>query len=103
MNRLMLTWLLPRIAPHFTSTSRQMMDELVWMAAGSSSRLTRQSLDSLVVYGSDDPVEVPEPPTLPTPTDVPVPEPFDIPVPEPMDVPPPEPSDVPPPKPRPVP
>ena len=103
MNRLMLAWLLPRTSLRFTSTSRQVMDELVWTSAGNSSRFTRQSLDSLVVYGSEDPVEMPEAPTLPTPTDVPVPEPFDIPVPEPMDVPPPEPTDVPPPKPRLVP
>jgi hypothetical protein len=103
MNRLMLNWLLPPTVCCITSTRRHVMDEVAWNSHGGSSRFARQSLHSLVVYGSDDPVVVPESPTLPTPTDVPVPEPFDVPVPEPMDVPPPEPTDVPPPKPRPVP
>lgn len=103
MNRLTFAWLLPRTTASFTSTPCHTMNELPWSSAGQSSRFTRQSLDALVVYGSDDPVVVPEAPTLPTPTDVPVPEPLDAPIPEPMDVPPPEPTDVPPPKPRPVP
>jgi outer membrane biosynthesis protein TonB len=104
MNQFIPSWIFARTRVRFTSTARHEMDELVWSAAGSSSRFTRNSLETLVVYSSDDePPEMPEAPTLPTPTDVPVPEPFDVPVPEPMDVPPPEPSDLPPPKPRPVP
>jgi len=103
MNRLMLNWLFPPTACRITPTRRHVMDEVVWKSFGGSSRFTRQSLSALVVYGSDDPVVIPEPPTLPTPTDVPVPEPLDVPVPEPMDVPPPQPTDVPPPKPRTVP
>lgn len=103
MNRLTMNWLLPRLFISLASTRRHVMDELVWNTDGRASRFTRQALEVLVIYDSDDPVVVPEPPTLPTPTDVPVPEPFDVPVPEPMDVPPPEPTDVPPPKPRPVP
>jgi len=103
MNQSIQAWLLPRISLSFTATRRHVMDELAWSSAGRSGRFSSRALETLVVYGPDDPVVVPEPPTLPTPTDVPVPEPFDVPVPEPMDVPPPEPADVPPPKPRPVP
>ncbi|MGE3239951.1 MAG: hypothetical protein AB7G28_10090 [Pirellulales bacterium] len=98
------SWLLPHATACFTSNPCHLMDELIWGSSGSSSRLLRHSLESLVVYDADEEPIIPmEPHILPTPTDVPVPEPFDVPVPEPMDIPPPNPGDVPLPKPRPVP
>ena len=90
----------PRILPRLTSTRRHVMDELTWQSARTTSRIAQHSIDSLVVVGSGDPLDPPEPHILPTPTDVPAPTPTDVPTPEPMDVPPPTPTDVPPPKPQ---
>jgi hypothetical protein len=94
------TLLTPRILAGFTSTKRHVMDELAWRASETAGRFAQQSTDSLVIIGSGDPLDPPEPHILPTPTDVPAPAPTDVPTPEPMDVPPPTPTDVPPPKPQ---
>ena len=94
---MMIRLLINCIVMRFSSTPQHAFDRLLQVEMLLQSRGDRHALDILSPgFPHDDPpVEPPQKPGRPIPTDVPMPEPMDVPAPDPKDVPVPDPGTVP--------
>ena len=87
--------LIPRwLVLSFCETSRPALDSMLNLSCGAL--VGRAALKVLTPGFPSEPLELPQQPVRPIPTDVPMPEPMDVPVHSPQDVPPPDPGGVPP-------
>ena len=78
----------------FCAASRPTLESMVQFSGGAL--VGRAVLKALTPGFPSEPLELPQQPVRPIPTDVPMPDPMDVPVHSPQDVPPPDPGGVPP-------